>query len=67
VDLCDAKSGKTLMTAGGPNAKHMRRINWDVGKLKGKQLRIRVVDASKGGFGHITFDDFSAEGRLVTD
>jgi len=67
VDLCDAKSGKTLMTAGGPGAKYMHRINWDVGKLKGRQLLIRVVDASKGGFGHITFDDFSAEARLVAD
>ena len=67
VDLCDAKSGKTLMTAGGPGAKYMRRINWNVGKLKGRQLLIRVVDASKGGFGHITFDDFSAEARLVAD
>ena len=67
VDLCDAKTGKTLMTAGGPQGKYMHRINWDVGKLKGKQLLIRVVDASKGGFGHITFDDFSAEGRLVSD
>jgi len=65
VDLCDAKSGKPLMTAGGPQAKYMHRINWNVGKLKGRQLLIRVVDASKGGFGHVTFDDFSAEGRIV--
>ena len=67
VDLCDAKTGKALRTAGGPNAKHMQRVNWNVGKLKGKQLLIRVIDASKGGFGHVLFDDFSAEARLVTD
>ncbi len=67
VDLCDAKTGKTLMTAGGPNAKHMHRVNWSVGKLKGKKLLIRVVDASKGGFGHVLFDDFSAEARLAAE
>ena len=67
VDLCDAKSRKVLMTAGGPHGKYMHRINWNVAKLKGRQLLIRVVDASKGGFGHVLFDDFSAEGRLVAD
>jgi len=67
VDLCDAKTGETLMTAGGPNAKHMHRINWNLGKIKGKHLFIRVADASKGGFGHVLFDDFSAEAQLVAD
>jgi hypothetical protein len=67
VDLCDAKTGKVLMTAGGPGAKHMHRVNWGAGKLKGRHLLIRVVDASKTGFGHILFDDFSAEARLTTN
>jgi hypothetical protein len=32
-----------------------------------KQLFSNVADASKGGFGEVTFDDFSAERRLVAD
>ena len=64
VELCEAESGRALLSAGGPNTKYMRRVNWNVGKLKGRKLFVRVVDESTGGFGHVTFDDFSTEGKI---
>ncbi len=64
VELCDADSGRALLSAGGPKTKYMRRVNWNVGKLKGRKLFVRVVDESTGGFGHVTFDDFSTEGKI---
>ena len=65
VDLCDAGTGAALMTAGGPGGKHMRRVNWNVGKFKGRKLVVRLVDKqSTGGWGHLTFDDFSTDGKV---
>ena len=64
VDLCDAATGKALKTASGLGDKYMHRVNWDVGPLAGRKLVLRVVDRSTGGYGHVTFDDFSAEGKL---
>jgi len=42
----------------GHNAEILRRDFWDVRKLKGKTVRIRIVDGSSGGWGHINVDDF---------
>ena len=43
----------------------MLRVNWDVGGYKGRKLLVRIVDRHTGGWGHVTFDDFSTEGRIV--
>ena len=64
VALCDAQSGKELRTARGARSEAMQRRNWDVGAYKGRQLFLRVVDASTGPWGHVTFDDFSTEGEI---
>ena len=64
VALCDAAGGAELMRVGGPRAKHMRRVAWDVGKHKGRKLFLRIVDNSRGGWGHVLFDDFSTEGAI---
>jgi len=64
VALCDA-TGKELLRASGSNGRAMRRVVWDVAAHKGKTLRLRLVDRSTGGWGHVTFDDFSTEGTLV--
>ncbi len=52
---------KTTKT--GHNAEVLRRDFWDVRKLKGKAVRIRIVDNASGGWGHINVDDF----RFVKD
>jgi len=64
VALCDAEGGKELMTARGAGGEAMRRVNWDVGRYRGRKLLLRVVDRNTGGWGHVTFDDFSTEGEL---
>ena len=43
----------------------MKRTIWDVSRLKGKTVFLRVVDKRVDGWGHLTFDDFSINGALV--
>ncbi len=64
VALCDAATGKELMKAHGRNAHAMHRVNWDVSRLTGRKLFLRIVDRHTGGWGHVTFDDFSTEGVI---
>ncbi len=64
VGLFDAESKELLLTAGGPRGPQMKRTTWDVSKLKGKAVFLRVVDKNEGDWGHLTFDDFSVDGIL---
>lgn len=63
--LCDGKTGEVLRRTGGPNGSHMRRVTWDLSPWVGRAVVLRIVDRSTGGWGHLTFDDFSVEGELV--
>ena len=56
VALCDAEGDKELMKASGKNAEAMTDIVWDVSKLKGKTVYLKVVDRAPGGWGHINLD-----------
>ena len=67
VGLFDAETGKVLMTAGGPQGPQMKRTIWDVRQLRGKTVFLRIVDQHTGSWGHLTFDDFSIDGRLLAD
>lgn len=64
VGLVDSESKDVLMSAGGAGGPQMKRTTWDVSKLKGKTVYLQVVDQSTGGWGHLTFDDFSVDGTL---
>ncbi|MFG0333828.1 MAG: sulfatase [Maioricimonas sp. JB049] len=64
VALCD-EEGTELMKVHGRNGPALQRVDWDVSAHQGKRLRLRIVDRSTGGWGHVTFDDFSCEGELV--
>ena len=64
VGLFDAGSNERLLVAGGPTGPQMKRTTWDVSKLKGKAVFLRVVDNNVDGWGHLTFDDFSVDGVL---
>lgn len=61
VALCTA-DGTEVLRAGGPNGPYFRRVTWDVGEWNGQDVFLRVVDRKTSGWGHITLDDFSAEG-----
>ena len=47
-----------VMTAVGQQREQMRRVVADLRQLKGKKIAVRLVDESRGGWGHLNFDDF---------
>jgi len=56
--------GHEVRRATGANTEVMQRIEWDVGELAGQPVFLRLVDFHRGGWGHVTFDDFSATGTI---
>jgi beta-lactam-binding protein with PASTA domain len=44
--------------ATGENSETMRRVAWDLGPFKGRPMRIRILDLSSQGWGHVNADDF---------
>ena len=58
VEILDADSGKPIATARGTAGERMRREVLDLSDVQGKQIRVRIVDESKGLWGHVNFDDF---------
>jgi len=62
VALCNDK-GHELVRTGGENSSQMVRRNWDASKYVGQTVFIRIVDQARSNWGHIIFDDFSAEGQ----
>ncbi len=49
---------KVIHTSVGKNREEMVRHAVDLRPFKGKQIRVRVVDANPGAWGHLNFDDF---------
>lgn len=64
--LC-ADDGSEVRGASGKNTEVMQRITWDVDELLGKRAFLRIVDGNRGGWGHVTFDDFRAHGQIDWD
>lgn len=64
VALVDA-NGNELLRASGSNSPIMKRVYWNVDEYIGQTVSIRLVDRSKAGWGHVTFDDFSCDALLV--
>ena len=56
-------SGKRVFHATGRNTETMHRVEWDLSPYAGKTGRIRIVDKSPGGWGHINVDDFRINDR----
>ncbi len=63
VALC-SDDGEELLRASGQNAEDMQRINWEAGEAVGRKVFLKVVDHNLGSWGHVTFDDFHAEGKI---
>ncbi len=63
--FCDAATGKERKTVTGPKGAQMERYRLKVPELRGKVLYLKLVDEAKAGWGHLCFDDFSAEGEIV--
>ena len=63
VALCTL-DGKEHLHARGKDSVVMQEIAWDAPQLVGKKVFLRIVDKHEGGWGHVTFDDFQAEGTI---
>ena len=66
VGLIDTGTKEVLLSAGGARGPQMKRTTWDISQLKGKTVYLQIVDRNTEGWGHLTFDDFSVEGKLLT-
>ncbi len=63
VALCD-ENGDELATARGVNSETMKRVEWNRPELVGRTLYLAVVDQETGGWGHVTLDDVTIQGRI---
>jgi beta-fructofuranosidase len=61
--------GEVVRTATGHDSEYLRPVSWDVAEFEGKPARIAVVDARKGGWGHINVDQIvqSDRGPVMRD
>jgi len=48
--------GKVVRSTTGRGNEELRWATWDVGKLKGRKVRLRIVDDSTGAWGHVNVD-----------
>jgi len=63
VALC-TEDGKEVRRASGKDTERFQRVAWDVAALAGQKVFLRIVDRNRGGWGHVLFDDFRAEGEV---
>ena len=63
VALCTL-DGKEVLKSRGRETEIMHRVEWSAPQLVGQRVFLRIVDANTGGWGHVTFDDFTAQGRI---
>ncbi len=57
VALYKATDNSEIARETGRDREEMARRYWDVSKLKGQRVYIKVVDSNTGGWGHINVDD----------
>ena len=55
-------AGQRVFHASGRNTETLHRITWNLIPHAGKQGRIRIIDGSSRGWGHINADDFRFTG-----
>ena len=63
VALCTL-DGHEHVKASGNSSEVMAVRSWDTPELVGKKCFLRIVDQNQGGWGHITFDNFAAQGII---
>ena len=52
------KGEEVIATASGDRREQMRRVVVDLRSHQGRDIAIRLIDQSSGGWGHLNFDDF---------
>jgi putative membrane-bound dehydrogenase-like protein len=58
VELIRKDNGKVFFQSNGTNTETMHPVVVDLRAHVGKEIIIRLVDLSRGGWGHLNFDDF---------
>lgn len=58
VEIVTEEGSQVLFSASGENREDMARVAVNLEKHIGKKIFIRITDSSRGGWGHINFDDF---------
>jgi putative membrane-bound dehydrogenase-like protein len=58
VELVRQDTGDVFYKINGTSSETMRRVVVDLRAHVGKEIKIRLIDAHKGGWGHINFDHF---------
>ena len=58
-----ADTETVVFSAVGDRREQMRRVVADLRKWDGETIRVRLVDESRGGWGHLNFDDFRFHDR----
>jgi putative membrane-bound dehydrogenase-like protein len=58
VEIVRKADGKVLFATSGDDTEDLKRVAVDLTGEAGQEVFIRLVDAHKGGWGHINFDDF---------
>lgn len=66
VALCTL-DGQEVHKASGNHSEVFQPTTWNVPELVGKPVFVRMVDHHTGGWGHVTMDAFSAQGKLLPD
>ena len=63
VALCTLQ-GKEILKTRGRQTEIMHRVEWSAPQLVGQKVFLRIMDGNTDGWGHVTFDDFTAQGKL---
>ncbi len=58
VELIVVGDAKPFYQIGGKQTERLSQVVVDLEKVLNKEIQIRLVDSSKGGWGHINFDHF---------
>ena len=56
---------EVIYTATGKGDETLREVIWDLLKLKGKKVKVEIVDQRTGGWGHILADQFVMTNKRV--
>jgi len=67
VALCTLDGQEVLVARGHAQTEVMQRVDWDASAWIGQPLFLRIVDREIRDWGHVTFDDFHACGRIDVD
>lgn len=58
VELVREVDDAVIFMTPGPNHETMQRVAVDLGGFIGQEIRVRLIDESDGGWGHLNYDDF---------